>query len=504
MSTDKTKPAQPVGLGTQSARGVAYLFGGMTTAKLVGYAAQVALSYLVSEKDVGVVGLAYTITTFIQVIEQAGVGDVLVQRKNFKFWVVPAFWLATCLGILSSLLVAGSAPIASAIYGNGQLLWVLLVLAPSSIPNAFMAIPRAKMSRELEFRALAIVNVGTLIVRLAMTVFLAWLGFGAFSFVIPVPITNALSAAYLWWWARPPFSFAPQFKKWRYLIGDSMRILTAELQRAFLDQSDNMAVGIFRDVATVGLYKFGFDFSIQILQLLAFNLMNVLFPALTKLNDQPRKQYEGFIKAQRILAMVGISSCLLQAATAGPLTYLLLDPKWIPSIGVMQILCVGMALRMVAGSSYALLKSQGRFRAILWNRWVFVVLQVAGLLLVLCLGRGLGDVTAINSVAAVVAFVSTLVGPITFYIAILPYKAGWREVGEVLYRPVVSGVVSVGTAWLVAIWMDQQGIWELWQLIETIVTAGILNLLLAWVWMRPIWDDVWMRVGRMLPRRAVA
>ena len=42
----------------------------------------------------------------------------------------------------------------------------------------------------------------------------------------------------------------------------------------------------------------------------------------------------------------------------------------------MQILCIGMALRMVSGSSYALLKSQGRFRAILWNRWMFVVLQV--------------------------------------------------------------------------------------------------------------------------------
>ena len=265
-----------------------------------------------------------------------------------------------------------------------------------------------------------------------------------------------------------------------------------------------MAVGFFRNVVTVGLYKFGFDFSIQLLQLLVFNLMNVLFPALTKLNDQPRKQYEGFIKAQRILAMVGISSCLLQAAMAGPLTYLLLDPKWIPSIGVMQILCVGMALRMVAGSSYALLKSQGRFRAILWNRWGFVVLQVVGLFLVLWLGRDMSAVAAINSVAAVVAFVSTLVGPITFYTAVLPYKAGWREVGEVLFRPVVSGVISVGTAWLVAIWMGQHGFWELWQLIETVVVATALNLLMAWLWMRPVWDDMWVRVWRLLPRRAVA
>src|SRR5262245_42743522 len=169
------------------------------------------------------------------------------------------------MGLVSCFLTAAAAPIASRYYENPQLFWVLMVLAPASIPNAFMAIPRAKMSRELRFRALAMVNVGTLIVRLVMTVVLAWFGFGAFSYVIPVPITNVLAAGFMWWWTSPPFSFSPQFKKWRYLIGDSTRILTAELQRAFLDQSDNMMVGLFRSVVTVGLYKFGFDFSIQIL-----------------------------------------------------------------------------------------------------------------------------------------------------------------------------------------------------------------------------------------------
>ena len=53
--------AQPVGLGTHSARGVAYLFASMTGAKVIGYAAQVALSYLLSPADFGVMGLTFTI-----------------------------------------------------------------------------------------------------------------------------------------------------------------------------------------------------------------------------------------------------------------------------------------------------------------------------------------------------------------------------------------------------------------------------------------------------------
>jgi PST family polysaccharide transporter len=475
-----------------------YLFASSSVAKVVSVGAYVVLGYLLSEDAFGVFALAGTITVFIQVIEQGGVGDVLVQRKNFRQWAIPGFWLAASLGLLSTLLILIAAPIASALYENRQLYWLLLILAPSSIPNALSVVPRAQLARQLRFRALAIVNLASLVIRLTMTVVLAWLGYGAYSFVIPVPISSVLITGCLWCWTSPPWSSSAQLKKWRYLIGDSARILTAELQRAFIDQSDYILLGIFRSAREVGIYLFGFSFSIQILQLIAFNLMNVLFPAFAKLNDRPQIQYQGFIKAQRILAMVGISACLLQAATAAPFTHLLLAPKWAPSIRVMQILSIGMALRMVAGSSFALLKSQGRFRAILWNRWAFVALQVVGLTIALWLGGG------INAVATVVGSVSTLIGPVTFFIAIRPYGAGWREVGNVLYRPVICSVLSIGTAWLIGLWMEVHGFGPLPQLIETVVVAAALSLIFARIWLRPVWDDLWIRVRRLLPQRAAA
>ena len=133
----------------------------------------------------------------------------------------------------------------------------------------------------------------------------------------------------------------------------------------------------------------------------------------------------------------------------------------------------------------------------MWNRWAFVALQVIGLTVVLWLGGG------INAVATVVAVVSTIIGPVTFYIAIRPYDAGWREIGEVLYRPVVSSVVSVGTAWLIALRMDGQGIGPLPQIIATVGVAAALNVAFARFWMRPVWDDLSLRIRRLLPRRAV-
>ena len=42
------------------------------------------------------------------------------------------------------------------------------------------------------------------------------------------------------------------------------------------------------------------------------------------------------------------------------------------------------------------------------------------------------------------------------------------------------------------------------QLVEIGVVAIVLNCLLARFWMRPVWDDLWLRIRRMLPSRAAA
>jgi O-antigen/teichoic acid export membrane protein len=486
-------------LGTHSARGLVYLFAGTTASKVVSFVTQIILLYLLGKQDFGIVYLAMTITAFVQVIELGGVGDVLVCRKAFRQWAIPGFWLALTLGMMSCALIQVSAPIASAIYGKNplereQLFWVLMILAPSSLANALAVVPRAQLSRNLQFRVLAIVNLANFTLQKVLTVVLAALKFGPYSFVVPTPISLMLTAGFLWWWTRAPWAPQPRLRRWRYLIGDSTKLFSAEFGRALLDQSDYMTLGIFRSVAEVGVYAVGFIFSIQMIAMLMINMSAILFPAFTKLKDQPQKQLQGFLKAQRILAMLGVSGCLLQAAIADPFARFAFPYKWEPSIIVMQILSLGMATRMISGASYSLLKSQGRFNTVLINRWAFVLLQVAALVATLAMGGG------VAAVAVVVSIVASLIGPITFHSAIQPYGLGWRDLGEILSRPLVCGILSVGAAWLIAQWMAGRGFGPLPQLVETVVVAVALNILLAWLWMRPVWDDLWLRVRRLMPQ----
>jgi O-antigen/teichoic acid export membrane protein len=290
--------------------------------------------------------------------------------------------------------------------------------------------------------------------------------------------------------------------RWRYLIGDSFQAMLSEFGRLLVDQSDYIMLGLFHTApGLVGIYANGFKLSIQMLRLLMVNMATILIPTYAKLNDQPQKQYQGFLTAQRILALLGISGCLLQAAVAEPLALLLFPPKWYPSILVMQILSIGMATRMNGGGAYALLKSQGRFKEIRNNVWLWATVQFVTLGFVLAYGGG------IVATSIVVSVVSAIAGLVMFYTTIRPFGGGWVDVAGVLVRPFVIGVISVGVAWLIAQQMASlvDGTWlYLLQLVEICVVTVILNCLMARIWMRPVWNDLWLRIHRMMPQRAAA
>ena len=219
---------------------------------------------------------------------------------------------------------------------------------------------RTRCSCELRFRTFATINLIFFVLQNVLTVCFAAMNFGPYSFVWPMTISVTVTMLILWWWVRPPFAFRPQVRRWKYLLNDSTSLLVGEYGRLVVDQSDYVLLGLFTSVSLVGIYTVGFRVAIQALQLIMTNMASVLFPTFMRLADRPQKQLDAFLNVQRILAAVGISSCLLQAAMSEPFAkFAFPDGKWDASIIVMQVLSIGMATRMVGGAAAALMKSQG-------------------------------------------------------------------------------------------------------------------------------------------------
>src|SRR2546423_4722621 len=434
----------PVSLGQRAAVGFVWMALQTIVSKVISVGGQIVLAWLLSDADFGLVALAFTATCFPAQINQVGFKEVLVRRsKRYQLWAGSAHWMALGFGLLSALAMLAFAPPAAHIFKSPQLVGLVAIIALAAPIDLLSQVVVIKLQIDLRFRAfasLAFVLAGAGVV---LSVIFAAAGAGAYSIFLPLPIIAATRLAIGWWLVRPPFERRINLQRCRYLIGDSLLVLTARIFGACILIGDYLSLGFFHPKPIVGIYYFAYNLSIQTIYFFAMNLEGVLFPTLSKLTDDPPRQRQGFLNAARVLAIVSIPTCFLQAALTAPLIHAIFPAKWLPAIPVLQVLCIGMAFRAVGYPSFSLIQAQGQFKT-------FSTLAGIGALLFLTLtltaSKLSPDPSAALRVGQVVAIYFVLEGPIAMYIALRRTGGDWRDVWKVYFIPLLLSAIACGAA----------------------------------------------------------
>lgn len=447
MAKRAQQPVSPASGSTLVQKTVAGFFWMMAQtvgSKMVNMVGQVMLAWLLSPEDFGLVGLAYTVTAFATLIHQAGIREILIHRHaHFSRWATPAFWISLTAGCLAGAAMLVAAPIAAHVYEEPSLVGLVLVLALAAPFNGLDVVPDAFLVGELRFRYVALVKWIYAVGTMGLSVLFAHLQFGAYSFVLPQPIMLIVRLVMLWTVARPPIKRRLYLRRWKYLLNDSALLFLASFFIMLTWQGDYIVLGIWHDAKTVGIYFFAFNLSIQTMQVFTSNLSGVLFPALSKLQGDIVHQTRAFLRATELLALVGVPFCLLQAALAGPAIAMLFNSWWEPAIRVLQLLSIGMAVRLVASPGGSLMQAQGRFRTYLL---VNAINSVVFLVLVGLAAYGVQGIAAAHWVAAAVMIYFAFVGPVFMYIAIRPGGGRWGHIWHSYAAPVAASTLALSVA----------------------------------------------------------
>lgn len=423
-------------LAERGTRGLAWVTGATLLTKVVNTFGQIALAWFLLPSDFGAVGMAYSVMAFIAVLQQAGSAEVLLSRpKRFDRWLRVAFWMNLVIGLGAMALLMGLAPAAAWAYGEPIVGELLLVLALATPVSAVSAVPTAKLRLAMRFRAIAAMQFITAMGRTGMAIGLAAADFGAFSFVIPVPIMQAVVLAILWRLAKPPITRRLQLRRWRYLFGDSMMMVLSRGLNTVLWQIDYMILGLFYSKSVVGLYFFGFNLSIQSLRLFAGNFAQVMLPSLANVTGGGVQQTAAFIKAVRLLALVALPLSMLQAILADPLVRLLFEERWHAAIPMLQALSVGMAFRLVGSPAGTLMQAHRRYKSILCVQAVYATCFIAVITLAAWRGDGL-------TVAIAAAAFFAVLGPFHLWFAITGRGGAWSDLPRILGWPTLLSVVA--------------------------------------------------------------
>jgi hypothetical protein len=234
----------------------------------------------------------------------------------------------------------------------------------------------------------------------------------------------------------------------------------------------------------VGLYYFAFGLSTQTGVLLTDNLGRVLLPAFSSLLGQPVSRQRGaFVRSCRLLALLGVPLCLLQAAVAGPLVRLLFGPRWASAIPILQLLSIGMAGHLLTMPSHTLLKAQGRLRTL------FVVSAVAAgcfLTVVTVAAAGGGLIVATATVAAYYL----VAGFVQLGVALRAVGGRWRDLAHVCTVAFAAGGASATLAWASGLLLPAGRLYDLLRLIAIPGIGLGLHALCVLVFAPDAWRDL--------------
>ncbi|MGA8611952.1 MAG: oligosaccharide flippase family protein [Xanthobacteraceae bacterium] len=401
---------------------------------------QIILAGLLQPSDFGVVALAISITTLIGTFVAFGIEEVLLsRRRKIRFWVTPALWLSLGLALLGTLVTLVAAPLGAMIYKNPEISRLIVILAFSVPFTAASIVPGVVLQAALKFRFLAVYAAVELTSIQLLTVILAFTGFGAYSFVIPVPIGAAIKAIVFWRAANMRLQWRVHPALWKYLLSSGLTVFGQRLFTEARNNADRIVLGLLQNSTVVGLYFFALKLAAVPVYTLIGSFYRVLLSTFAHLRADPTRQLAAVLSASRLVAVVVLPLSCLQAALARPLLHLLFADRWMGSVVPMQILSIALALDVLPCVAGSLASANGRFRFQL----AWTALPLPGFILAVGVGGLLGSAAG---VAWGVAVFFVVFAPAYTYFALRPFGSSFATVLEIYRLPALCSLLTIGPA----------------------------------------------------------
>ncbi|HRK29580.1 MAG TPA: oligosaccharide flippase family protein [Tepidisphaeraceae bacterium] len=360
-------------LGGRVASGTVWLGGVTAVTRVIGIFSQFALMWLLAPEHFGTLGLVFTITMFATHLTYPGTDDVLLQKGDqVGRWASAGFWMSLACGLagglamvllgLTVVTIARSA--GNPAYGSPVVLHMIIIYAIGAPLNAMALVPYVMLRTQMRFGRLAAVQMMEMLGQHTLMVLLAWWGFGAYSFAIPMPIIALLRTGVLWLYVRPKISWRLGLHRWPHLATATGYVLGFRLLQTGWHHGDQIVLGTVYASKTInGHYQSAVQLTQQIVRVLCENLLSVLVPALTQIRDDRPRIERAVATACRTLSAMIIPLATLQILLVGPVIRMAFPARWIESIVLVELLSFGPILFAGSYPMMAMITSDGRFKA---------------------------------------------------------------------------------------------------------------------------------------------
>lgn len=302
------------------------------------------LAHLLGPEVFGLVALAGIFISFVQLFTDQGLASAIIQCKELdREHLDTAFWINLGSGVLLTFFGIAAAGVVANLFNEPQLVPIIRWLSLSFLLNALSSVQVAILSREFDFKSLAIRTLTASFVGGIVGVIMAFMGYGVWS-LVGQQLTNAFVAVFVLWqvsdW-RPGLNISA--KHYKELFAFGLNEVGFNIFNFFSRRGDDFLIGYFLGPVALGYYTIAYRVLLLMTELLISTISKVALPTFSRLQQEPERLRSAFYTATQLSSLVALPAFVSVAVLAPEIVQVLFGNKWLPSIPVIQILSfVGM------------------------------------------------------------------------------------------------------------------------------------------------------------------
>lgn len=323
-------------------------------AKLVSPVTNMILARILAPEAFGVVATVVMITSFAEMLTDAGFQKYLVQhnfknddekRKNIDvaFWtnLILSFLLWGCIALFSRELAA--------LVGNPGLGYVMIIACVQLPLSAFSSIQMAIYRRDFDFKTLFAVRMVAVCIPFVVTIPLAFMGFSFWAIIIGSIAIQVSDAVILTIKSKWKPSFFYDMKILKEMLSFSLWSLVEAISIWFTMWVDVFIIGTVFNQYYLGLYKTAIMIVNSVMSLVIGATVPVLYSGLSRLQNDPKKFEDMYFTTQKMVSVfvfpLGVGIYLYSDLV----TAILLGSQWSEASDVIGIWSLTSAIVIVFG-----------------------------------------------------------------------------------------------------------------------------------------------------------
>lgn len=329
--------------------------------QFIAFFTSIALARMLSPKEFGLIGLVTVFAGFASIYGELGFGASLIQRQKISdSHLSSVFWLNCAAGVTLTLLFIFSAPLLAAFFDEPLLTYVAFALSFNFLINSFSIVQKALLTKKINFKTIAKAQVISSGIAGISAIVMAYFGWGVWSLVAQSILSAGVMAGLLWTFSswRPQMIF--DWKAIRDLTGFSLNYLGTQSLNYWVRNLDKLLIGRFIGTAPLGLYSMAYRILLFPLRNFSGVIANVLFPALSTIQDDKARVGKIYLKITRIIALVTFPAMTGLFAVAQPFVVGIFGKNWESMTGILRIFCLLGITQSIIVLNGTLFLSQGR------------------------------------------------------------------------------------------------------------------------------------------------